>query len=73
MSVTKEMARAAKIKAAELAGDLAEVVGVGLTRRAGSYAVKVNLKAPTGESLPGDVDGVPIVYEVVGTIRARPE
>lgn len=71
MSVTLDQARAVKKKAAALAGEVADVVGVGLTSRAGSFAVKVNLRAATEKALPDEVDGVPIVYEVVGTVRAR--
>ncbi|HWT12727.1 MAG TPA: hypothetical protein VN231_08250 [Allosphingosinicella sp.] len=71
MSVTLEQARAVKKKAGALAGQIAEVVGVGLTSRGGSFAVKVNLRTAAGEALPDEVDGVPIVYEVVGTIRPR--
>jgi len=72
MGVTLDQARAVKKKVAALAGEVAEVVGVGLTGHAGSFAVKVNLLAAAGKKLPEEVDGVPIVYEVVGTIRARP-
>lgn len=48
------------------------VVGVGLIRKEGEYAVKVNLnrKAPPG-AIPEKLNGVSIVVEVVGTIRAK--
>lgn len=71
MSITLEQARAVKKKAAALVGDAATVVGVGLTGRDGSFAVKVNLQAAAKSDLPNEVDGVPIVYEVVGSISAR--
>ena len=71
MSITLDQARAVKKKAAALAGAAAKVVGVGLTSRAGSFAVKVNLETAAASELPHEVDGVPIVYEVVGSISAR--
>lgn len=71
MSITIDEARAAKKKAAQLVGAAATVVGIGLTSRHGSFAVKVNLQAAAEADLPSEVDGVPIVYEVVGAITAR--
>jgi hypothetical protein len=65
-------ARAAKTALAEqLAADPA-VVGIGLARRNSAYVVKVDLAdAAAAGRVPGAVDGVPVVTEVVGTIRAR--
>ncbi|ADB77064.1 hypothetical protein [Geodermatophilus obscurus] len=46
------------------------VVGVGLARRASGYVVKVDLAdAHAAERVPGDVDGVRVVTEVVGVVR----
>ena len=46
------------------------VVGVGLARRDSGYVVKVDLAdAHAAERVPGDVDGVRVVTEVVGVIR----
>lgn len=69
-TVSLEAARKAKPKASQAARLCAVVVGVGLTRIEGSYAVKVNLReaAPPGAALPASIDGVPVVYEVVGPI-----
>ena len=71
-SATLESARAAKAEARRQVADKAEVVGVGLTKaKQGGYAVKVNVKkTPTGP-MPANVQGVPLVVEVVGTIRKR--
>ena len=46
------------------------VVGVGLARRADDYVVKVDLAdAAAAERVPGIVDGVPVVTEVIGAVR----
>lgn len=68
---TLEQARAAKARVLAVFERLAPVVGVGVTRLNGGYAVKVNLRAapPEGTVLPASVDGVPVRVEVVGTIR----
>jgi hypothetical protein len=71
MNISIEAAREAKPKVAALARQVATVVGVGLTKSDGSYAVKVNLGEPCGRSLPASVDGVPVLYEVVGRIVPR--
>ncbi|SFK32457.1 hypothetical protein [Geodermatophilus ruber] len=64
-------ARAAKSALTErLAADPA-VVGVGLARRESGYVVKVNLAdAGAAGRVPRDVDGVRVVTEVVGAVRA---
>lgn len=71
MSATLEEARAAKARAHEVFDRLASVAGVGITRLADGYGVKVNLHAApdAGVELPGDVDGVPVHVEVVGIIQ----
>lgn len=66
-----EAARAAKTKARTIFARLPCVNGVGLTRRHGSYAVKVNLEAPPDDKLPQDIDGVPVVFNVIGRIRKQ--
>ncbi len=71
--VTLAQARAAKAAALRQFEDLGTVVGVGVTRIDGEYAVKVNLSEPLAEGVepPGEIDGVPIQIEVVGTIRKK--
>ena len=70
---TLEEARAAKRCVIEVFGKLAAVVGVGITRVGGGYGVKVNLREEPGAgvNLPQDVDGVPVLVEVVGRVRKR--
>ena len=66
----RALASAAKSAlAAQLSTD-PDVVGVGLARRAGSYVVKVDLAdAGAARRVPGDVDGVRVVTEVIGAVR----
>ena len=73
MATSIEEARRAKPKAAQAAKACAAVVGVGLTKIGASYALKVNLReaAPADARLPRTVDGVRVLYEVVGPIRRR--
>ena len=71
--VTLERARAAKRTAQRLFETVDIVVGVGITRLSGQYAVKVNLSGPVapGTELPTEIDGVPVRVEVTGAIRPR--
>ena len=63
-------ARAAKSTlTARLSGD-PRVVGIGLARRANGYVLKVDLTDPAAAPrVPGDVDGVRVVTEVIGAVR----
>jgi hypothetical protein len=72
-SSTLDQARSAKQQALSAFSQLADVVGVGITRHGDGYAVKVNLRHPpaTGVDLPKDIDGVPVQVEVVGSITKR--
>ena len=73
-AVTLEQARAAKQRVGELLGSARTyVVGLGLTRVGAGYGVKVNLRAavPPNIPLPSNIDNVPLVFEVVGTIAKR--
>jgi hypothetical protein len=71
--ITLDEAQAAKKAALQRFERLGNVVGVGITRVNGEYAVKVNLREPVGPGveLPTDIDGVPVHVEVTGSIRAR--
>lgn len=71
--VTLEQAQAAKQTALRRLGTIGQVVGVGITRVAGEYAIKVNLSEPVGPGteLPTEIEGVRVRVEVTGTIRAR--
>ena len=70
-----ERARRAKQHLLELVAEIAEVNGVGITKLAGAYALKLNLaRAPTRSvlaKLPKEVDGVAVVTETTGEIRAQ--
>lgn len=70
--VSIDQARRAKLQVKALVGDDENVVGIGVTKVKGGYAVKVNLRARVpATQVPASVDGVPVVSEVVGSIRAR--
>jgi hypothetical protein len=63
-------ARAAKTTLAERLSTQPGVVGIGLARRDAGYVVKVDVAdADAAGRVPGDVDGVRVVTEVVGVIR----
>lgn len=66
--------RAAKVKARKLFRQYGTIAGIGITRLGGQYCLKVNLKEPptSKRSLPRKIDGVPVVVQVVGTIRKQP-
>jgi hypothetical protein len=70
-----EKARAAKQKAKAVFADLDSVNGIGLTRRSGRYTVKVLLEGELREidKQPHNIDGVPVVFQVVGKVRKQPE
>lgn len=65
--------RAAKAKAAAVFGQVATVVGIGITKIDDRYALKVNLgtEPPAEVTLPTEVAGVPVKIEVVGRIKKR--
>jgi hypothetical protein len=66
----RALASAAKSALAEQLSTDPDVVGVGLARRAGAYVVKVDLAAPgAARRVPGNVDGVRVVTEVIGAVR----
>jgi len=71
--VSRDAASAAKSAlASSLAGDR-RVNGVGVVRRAQTYAVRVNLVADDDRpDLPTEVDGVPVHVDVVGPITTSP-
>lgn len=71
--VTLEKARAAKAAALNRFRSIGEVVGVGITRVEGEYAVKINLSAPPppGVEFPLEIDGVAVRIEVTGRVLPR--
>jgi hypothetical protein len=66
-------ARRAKTKTGHAVRQIGRVAGIGVTKIGGSYAVKVNLASPPepNVALPNSVDGVRVIYEVVGRISKR--
>jgi hypothetical protein len=72
MPVSLERALAAKARLHELLGDSPDVCGIGIAALPEGYGVKLNLRrAPQPGAIPGDVDGVPVIVDVVGSIRAK--
>ena len=65
---TLEDARKAKETVKALVAALEEVRGVGVALVKGAHVVKVNLSRELRDSslVPREVDGVPVVYQVVG-------
>jgi len=66
-----EDVRAAKKTLAARLRRVPEVNGVGITRVAGAYCLKVNLERETRAAIPRAVNGVPVRTEIVGKIRPR--
>jgi hypothetical protein len=63
-------ARAAKSTLVERLNGDPGVIGIGLARRSTGYVLKVNLAdAAAAPRVPGDVDGVRVVTEVIGAVR----
>jgi hypothetical protein len=71
--VTISDARASKDLAKQRLSTIRGIVGIGLTRRELGYAVKINLDRPVKPgTIPQELNGVPIVTEVVGHISRQP-
>lgn len=71
--ISLKKAQAAKQTALARLRALDEVVGIGITRVGGQYAVKVNVREPIDGKIvvPDEIDGVAVCVEVTGRIRAR--
>jgi hypothetical protein len=65
--------RAAKAHAHAVFSELADVVGIGITKINSEYGLKINLGSPPVKpaELPTEVDGVKVRVEVVGPIRKQ--
>lgn len=70
--VTLDAARAAKTRAGQLLGHRLPIAGIGIAQVRGSLGLKVNLHDAVGDmaEMPEHIDGVPVLYEVVGGIKA---
>jgi hypothetical protein len=71
--INLQQARAAKASVLKEFRRLPNLTGVGITKVAGGYVVKINLREPMpkGTQLPGEIDGVPVTIEVTGIVRKR--
>ncbi|HEX9093050.1 MAG TPA: hypothetical protein VF902_03620 [Coriobacteriia bacterium] len=71
--VTLHRAQAAKAAALRRFKGVGEIVGVGITRVEGQYAVKINLSGPPPADVkfPPDINGVAVCVEVAGRIHPR--
>lgn len=65
---TLEQARAAKAKLAEALVDVPEVDTLGIALLDGGFGVKVNLVMATAFPIPDEIDGVPVLVVIVGSI-----
>lgn len=65
--------RRAKKRFTEIVPKDVDVVGVGIALTEGDPALKVNLRRPPAnpDALPKTVDGVAVIYDVVGKIVPR--
>jgi hypothetical protein len=70
--ITFDTAKGAKPHAlATLFPNYPEVSGLGIARVGDGWGFKVNLMRPPKRKLPTEIDGVPVVAEVVGEVTAH--
>jgi len=65
--------RAAKDKVGKVLAGLAVVNGIGITRKDGRYALKVNVETlhVSMDRMPTSIGGVPIVFSETGKVRKQ--
>jgi hypothetical protein len=63
---TPEQAAAAKEKLAMMLEDLPELSALGVAILDGGFGLKVNLVRRSDRPIPTEIDGVPVIIEVVG-------
>ena len=73
MNYTQEQVAAVQDKAYEIVSKIANVNGIGITlldcsEGTSSHALQINL-VEQAHNLPTNIDGVPVVYEVIGEIE----
>jgi hypothetical protein len=68
-----DAAREAKEKAKMIFSRHGTVNGIGLTRMGERYAVKVNFESEPHDqaSMPREIEGVPVVVQVIGTLHKQ--
>jgi hypothetical protein len=64
-----EQARAAKAKMASQLAGVPEVNGIGIAMLEGGYGVKVNLRKESSTVIPEEIDGVPVIVDVIGEVE----
>jgi hypothetical protein len=71
--VSIERARVAKAHVLERFEKVPQVGAVGLIRVGEGYGLKINLSEPlkSGEAIPPEFEGVPILIDVTGRVVAR--
>lgn len=69
-AATLAQADSARCKLREQLARVPGIQGIGIAVLVGGYGVKVNVLDDTPRDIPGDVDGVPVIVEVVGVISA---
>ena len=71
--VSIERARVVKAHVLERFEKVPQVGGVGLIRVGEGYGVKINLSEPleSGQVIPTEFEGVPILIDVIGRVVAR--
>ena len=68
---TLDRARAAKQKLRRQLDGVEGLRGIGISSLDSGYAIKVNVTQPaSGFRFPDDVDGVPVIVDVIGEIRS---
>jgi hypothetical protein len=71
-TVSISQARRAQASLQKRVGERPEVNGIGIGRRDGGYVLSVNVtRQDAGNTLPNEVEGVPVTVRVRGAIRKR--
>jgi hypothetical protein len=62
---------AAKARLNELLGDSPNICGIGIATLSDGFGIKLNLlRPPLPGAIPNDIDDVPVIIDVVGSIKA---
>jgi hypothetical protein len=70
-NVSLDQARTAKAELRRTLGKFVDVVGVRIAKRKCGYVLEVNVgRMPERQAVPSEVNGVPVVFVVVGAIRS---
>jgi hypothetical protein len=69
-AATLAQADGARCKLREQLAGVPGIQGIGIAVLDGGYGVKVNVRDSSQRNVPTDVDGVPVIVEVVGVISA---